>query len=496
MSEVVEIPKEEYRRLTESEALFRQIADSAPVLIWLSGKGVECTWYNSPWLQFRGRTMEEELGHGWSEGVHPEDLDNCMKLYLNSFGTRMPFSMEYRLKRYDGVYRWMLDHGVPRFSESGDFLGYIGTCVDVTDIREARREASKHLGELAAIVESSDDVIVSKDLNGIITSWNATATRVFGYSAEEMIGTSILRLIPENLHDDEKRILENIRAGRRVEHFETVRLTKAGELLDVSLTVSPVKDGHGTVIGASKVLRDISLRKRMEQSLLNAEKFAATGRMAATIAHEINNPLEAVMNLLYLLRPMITDAEGVKFLETAEGELIRVSHIAKQTLGYYREQTSVGPVSLAEIAQQVCTIYAPRCAAAGIRIDKRLEPVEKMMLRRGELVQVISNLLANSIYAMTAGGALTITVEDAGASVVLTVADNGVGISSENLPRVFEPFFTTRSTIGTGIGLFIAKQFVEGHGGSIAIESSVLPESHGTVVRVALPLKTHYENPA
>ena len=157
-------------------------------------------------------------------------------------------------------------------------------------------------------------MIVSKDLNGIITSWNDAATRVFGYSPDEMIGTSILKVIPEKLHSDEKTIIENIRAGRRIEHFETVRLAKDGRLIDVSLTVSPIKDEEGRVIEASKILRDVSSRKRMEQTLLQAEKIAATGRMAATIAHEVNNPLEAVMNLLYLLRAKITDDEGRDFL--------------------------------------------------------------------------------------------------------------------------------------------------------------------------------------
>jgi PAS domain S-box-containing protein len=134
-----------------------------------------------------------------------------------------------------------------------------------------------------------------------------------GYSAEEMVGISILKLMPENLHSDEKTIMENIRAGRRVEHFETVRRTKTGQLIDVSLSISPVRDEHGEVIGASKILRDVSMRRRLEQSLLQAEKIAATGRMAATIAHEINNPLEAVVNLLYLLRPMITDPVGINY---------------------------------------------------------------------------------------------------------------------------------------------------------------------------------------
>jgi signal transduction histidine kinase len=311
-----------------------------------------------------------------------------------------------------------------------------------------------------------------------------------------MIGSSILKLIPEHLHSDEKTIIENIKAGRRVEHFDTIRLTKDGRLLDVSLTISPIRDAEGRVIGASKILRDVSTRKRMEQSLLQAEKIAATGRMAATIAHEINNPLEAVVNLLYLLRPTVATAEGISYLASAESELARVSHIAKQTLGYYRENASASHASLCDIADQAMSIYEPRCIAAGITLKKSLESSRKIMLRRGEMMQVISNLIMNSIWGLPAGGILSISVCDTGLpsdGVVLTVADNGVGIAPEILPRVFEAFFTTRSTVGTGIGLFIAKQFVEGHGGTIAIASSIEPENHGTTVRVFLPLHTAYE---
>jgi PAS domain S-box-containing protein len=378
----------------------------------------------------------------------------------------------------------------------------LGTEHQRTEDRLVEREqlledSSKRLGQLAAIVESSDDVIVSKDLNGIITSWNAAATRLFGYSADEMIGMSILKLIPEDLHSDEKTIMENIRAGRRVEHFETVRRTKGGQLLDVSLTVSPIKDKHGRIIGASKILRDISTRKRLEQALLQAEKIAATGRMAATIAHEINNPLEAVMNLMYLLRPMIADPAGISYFQSVETELGRVSHIAKQTLGYYREHAAASKASIGDIVLNAITIYEPRCTATGIEIKKAINSSRKIMLCRGEMMQVVSNLLMNSIYAMPAGGVLSISVEDAVGSpdgIVLTVQDDGVGIAEADLPRVFEAFFTTRSTVGTGIGLFVAKQFVEGHGGKIEIESRQARENHGTTVRVFLPISTTYDD--
>jgi PAS domain S-box-containing protein len=358
-------------------------------------------------------------------------------------------------------------------------------------------DSSKHLGQLAAIVESSDDVILSKDLNGIITSWNAAATRLFGYSADEMIGTSILKLIPEDLHTDEKIILENIHAGRRIEHFETVRRTKSGQLLDVSLTISPIRDKQGRVIGASKILRDVSTRKRLEQALLQAEKIAATGRMAATIAHEINNPLEAVMNLMYLIRPMIADPAGISYFQSVETELGRVSHIAKQTLGYYREHAPASRASLAEIVHHAITIYEPRCTATGIEIKKAIDSSLKIVLRRGEMMQVVSNLIMNSIYAMQAGGVLSISVEDAAEpphGVVLTIHDDGVGIAEADLPRVFEAFFTTRSTVGTGIGLFVAKQFVGGHGGQIEVESRRDGKNHGTTVRVFLPISTMYDS--
>jgi PAS domain S-box-containing protein len=237
--------------------------------------------------------------------------------------------------------------------------------------------------------------------------------RVFGYSAEETIGSSILKIIPENLHSDEKVIIERLRAGLRVEPFETKRLTKDGQLLDVSLTVSPVRDENGQVAGASKILRDISARKRLEGSLLQTEKIAATGRMAATIAHEINNPLEAVVNLLYVLRPTISDPEGIKFIDSIESELGRVTHLARQTLGYHRESALPIDTSLAELVVQTISIYESRCKALSIEIRESFDSSRKIVLRRGEMTHVISNLISNSIYSMDAGGILSVSVKDA-----------------------------------------------------------------------------------
>jgi PAS domain S-box-containing protein len=490
------------RLLRESELRLKLATEVAQlgVFVWEIAEDQE-SWENDRMYEIFGRAREKGPAKGAEllrDFLHPDFRDAFRDALRKTLQQGELFRFEGLIYRTDKALRRIEINGNFQPDAAGSKGRILGTVRDVTEMRKTEAElgeSAKQLSELAAIVASSDDVILSKDLNGIITSWNDAATRVLGYKADEMIGTSILKLIPGHLHSDEKTIIENIRAGRRVEHFETVRLTKGGKLIDVSLTVSPVKDAQGRVIGASKILRDISTRRRMERSLLQAEKIAATGRMAATIAHEINNPLEAVVNLLFLLRPKITDEEGLHYLTTAESELGRVSHIAKQTLGYYREHAAASLASPSQIAQHAIAIYEPRCAAAGITIEKSLSSTRKLVLRRGEIMQVISNLMVNAIYAMPEGGVLSISVSDTttpAEGVAMSIADNGEGIAPDVLPRVFDAFFTTRETVGTGIGLFIAKNFIEGHSGQISIQSHTQPEKHGTTVRIFLPLHTAY----
>ena len=491
------------QRLRESEARIKLATEVAKlgVFVWDTIEDTS-SWENDRMYEIFGRTREQGPLSGEEflrDGIHPDSTDDFRQAFQSTVENGEPLHFEGSVYLADKSLRRIEINGYFQPGSGPSKARILGTVRDITEIREteeALRESSKHLAELAAIVDSSHDVILSKDLNGIVTSWNAAATRVLGYSAEEMIGQSILTLIPVHLHSDEPAIIENIRAGRRLENFDTVRVTKDGRLIDVSLTISPIRDMDGRVIGASKILRDISARKQLEQSLMQAEKIAATGRMAATIAHEINNPLASVVNLLYLLRPEINSAEGIRYLASAESELARVSHIAKQTLGYYRENGAASRTNLCDIVSQAIAIYEPRCIAAVITMKASLDSSRKVMLRRGEMMQVISNLIMNSIYAMSAGGILSISVSDVDSpseGVLLTVTDDGMGIAPEIMPRVFDAFFTTRSTVGTGIGLFISRQFVEGHDGIITLESNSEPESHGTTVRVFLPLHTAYE---
>jgi PAS domain S-box-containing protein len=345
---------------------------------------------------------------------------------------------------------------------------------------------------LAAIVDSADDAIISKDLNGIIKSWNQGARRMFGHTSEEIIGQPMLRLIPKDLHYEEDEILRKLRVGERIDHYETIRVRKNGELIEVSVTISPIINNEGTVIGASKIARDISDRKRMEKVLVQSEKLAATGRMAAVIAHEINNPLESLMNLIFLARQNCSESpKAQSFLLTAERELERVSHIARQTLGYYRDTGSPSEVYLHDLIQNVLTVYQSKVLANGISVDSSFNDLRKISVSEGEMLQVFSNVIANAIDAMRQGGKLTISVRSTmalgGDGIQTIIRDEGIGISQEHLERIFEPFFTTKGNLGTGIGLWVTKQLVERHGGQISVTSSTESGKSGTTVTMYIP---------
>lgn len=359
------------------------------------------------------------------------------------------------------------------------------------DISEKKKNDEARF-RLATIVDSADDAIISKDLNGIIKTWNEAAHKIFGYTADEMIGQSILRLIPEALHYEEDEILRKLRAGQRIEHYETRRRRKNGETIDVSVSISPIRDEIGAIIGASKIARDISDKKQLERLLLQAEKLAATGRMAAAIAHEINNPLEAVMNVIYLARKYSSkDPRVHDLLLTAEGELERVAHIARQTMGYYKDTGASTEIHIHDLLENVLTVYNPKMLSIGVAVDSRFDDLQKILVSKGEMLQVFSNVIANAIDAMPQGGVLGLSAQKVshaiGDGIQVVIHDNGIGIKQENLARLFEPFFSTKGDLGTGIGLWVASQLVERRGGQITIASSNAPKNSGTTVTVFLP---------
>ncbi|HJT00463.1 MAG TPA: PAS domain S-box protein [Terriglobales bacterium] len=421
--------------------------------------------------------------------VHADDIPDLLA-GLEHRRQGGDFEMEYRVVLSDGSTRWIYDRGKMVW-KNGKPHYLVGACSDVTTRK--REEISRF--RLAAIVESSDDAIVSKDLNGIVTSWNAAAERVFGYTAADMIGQSILKIIPPELHYDEVRILETLRRGERIHHFETVRLTKSGERLDVSLTISPVRDENGRIIGAAKIARDITQRKKTEEALRMSEKLATTGRLAATVAHEINNPLESVVNLVYLAKSQKGLSENVReYLHAAEEELDRVSQLTRQALGFYREKTAATTVRVGPIISQLRTVFSPKTTNKRIDLQMEVDQDPEIVAVPGELRQLFANLLSNSIEAVPVDGTIRVRVSLArefnhaartGARV--TIADSGPGIDSLHRSRIFEPFFTTKKEVGTGLGLWVSKGIVDRHGGTIRLRSRTTPGCSGTVFSIFLP---------
>ncbi|NLX08215.1 MAG: PAS domain S-box protein [Chloroflexi bacterium] len=250
-------------RLRESEERFRIMADTAPVLIWVMDADRNLTYFNKPWLEFTGRTLEEALNDDWTVSVHPNDREPYRTAFEAACDARERFTTEYRLRCADGEYRWLLDTGVPRFEPDGTFVGYIGSCIDITE----RKQAEETDQFLAAIVSNSDDGIIGKMLDGTVLSWNQGAEAIYGYTAEEMIGEWIGKVfLPEKRHELDE-IMGRIRDGLSVDRMETQRLRKDGRIIDISLTVSPIRNSRGEIIGASTIARDITERKRADEQL-------------------------------------------------------------------------------------------------------------------------------------------------------------------------------------------------------------------------------------
>lgn len=359
-----------------------------------------------------------------------------------------------------------------------------------------RTRIEQELSFLASMVESSDDAIIGKDLDGIITSWNKGAERLYGYTAAEVVGKPIAILSPPERPNEIPSIMEKLRRGERLDHFETERIARDGRRFAVSLTISPVCDESGTIIGASAIARDISSRKAAEEAVRRSEKLAVTGRLAATIAHEINNPLEAVTNLIYLAMAEVPpNSQACGYLQSADEELGRVAQIARQTLGFHRDAAGPSVVTVSRLLDDVLSLNERKLQGRRIMVDRRYEIAGSITAIPGEIRQVLANLVSNAIDAMPSGGKLRLHVYSScnwnGAprpGVRVTVADQGTGIPPAVRHRLFEAFFTTKQDVGTGLGLWISRGIMQKHGGNIHVRSCTRPPHNGTVFSLFFPV--------
>ena len=353
---------------------------------------------------------------------------------------------------------------------------------------------------LAAIVASSDDAIISKTLDGIITSWNEGAQRLFGYTADEVIGQSVLILIPDDRKNEEEMILARLRQGERVEHYETVRVTKDGQLLEISLTISPIRDDVGELVGASKVARDITPQKRAQRELQEAD--TRKNEFLALLAHELRNPLGPIRHAVKILRARAPSPEELQWatniidrqtehMTRLVDDLLDVSRITRGAIELRRERVDIADVLKAAVEASGASIERARHQLS-------VTPPPEPLYVEGDatrLTQIVTNLLDNAAKYTDPGGRIWLSAERDGDDVAIRVKDSGIGIAPDVLPRIFDMFTQAglsleRAQGGLGVGLALVERLVTLHGGTVTAFSGGLGKGSQFTIRLPV-LQAH-----
>jgi two-component system, LuxR family, sensor kinase FixL len=489
---LIEEQRDKAKALSESEARFRAMADNAPVLIWMSGTNKLCTFFNKGWLDFTGRTLEQELGNGWAEGAHRDDLDFWLTVHGRSFDARQEFAMEYRLRRHDGEYRWVLDNGAPRFEPDGTFLGYLGSCIDITERRRGEEGLEKQRAFLRQVIDTDPNFVFAKDREGRFTLANKAVADAYGTTVENLIGKS---------DADFNRNREEVEAFRRMdmEVLDTLkerfipeeRITDSdGKVHWLQTVKRPIIDQDGSANQILGAATDITWRKEAEAELqLNRRELAhvtrvsTMGELAASLAHELNQPLTAILSNAqaaqrFLAAPAVDLPELREILNDIVQDNRRAGEVIRRMRTLARkEEFDAAPLDLAAVIGEVILLVHSDAILHNVRVmlelDHGLPPVRGDKV---QLQQVMLNLLLNAFDALKDCPAderqVKVRAEwDSAFMVTVTVCDRGTGVSRDKLDTIFEPFYSTKEE-GLGMGLSISRSIVEAHGGRLWVENN------------------------
>src|SRR5881398_1054 len=497
VSRDITLRKHAEEELLESEARFRAMADTAPVMIWLSGPNKACTFFNKGWLDFTGRKLEQELGNGWADGVHREDFDRCHDIYGNSFDARQPFTMEYRLRRNDGEYRWVLDSGTPRFAHKGTILGYIVSCIDIT---ERKRGEEK----FRLVLDAAPNAMIMVDSAGVISFANARAETVFGYPLSELIGCHVETLIPERFRDRHPYYRNGFHSEPSSRAMGAGRdlfgRRKDGSEFPVEVRLNPIHTSQGFFVLASMI--DITARKQAElehqrqnMELARAGRVAVMGELAASLAHEVNNPVGAmVANASAGQRLIATGKVEIGELNDLLADIAADGRRAGEIVQSIRNMVRKGKerrslIEINDAIQDLLRIIHAEAVERDVTVVTEIDSDGcRVMADRVQLLQVLLNLTMNGFEAMSVirsdARRLTIRADrNENGEVCISVRDSGPGFPAGLVEQLFEPFFSTKAE-GTGMGLAIARSIIEAHGGTLAGENC---EDGGACFIVRLP---------
>jgi two-component system sensor histidine kinase VicK len=446
--------------------------------------GIVTSW-NAAAARIFGYSAEEMIGTPILK-LLPQELRNEEEEILAKIraGERIDHYETVRMRK-NGERVWVAITVSPLRDATGRIIGASKVARDISPQRDAHRTRAI----LAAIVDSSDDAIISKDLDGVVTSWNPAAARLYGFSAAEMVGQPMLRIIPEELAAEEANILAEIRAGNRIDHYETRRLTRDGREIEVSITVSPIRDAQGRVVGASKIARDISSQRDAQRK---------KDQFLAVLAHELRNPLAPVRNAISLFglpgttsdqreRARIMAERQVQHMARLLDDLLDVSRLANGRVELKKEDVELG-LLLAHAVEA----SRPLIEARGHRFRTREEGGPwKLHADPVRVTQILTNLLSNATKYTDPGGEIELATRREGNEAVVTVSDNGIGFDAAMRARLFTLFAqgedaASRAAGGLGIGLALVRDFAERHGGCVEAYSE--GPGRGSVFTLRLPL--------
>jgi PAS domain S-box-containing protein len=467
------------RSLEESERRFRTAADAAPIMIWMSGPDKLCTFLNRPWLEFTGRTLDQDLGNGWADSVHRDDAQECLKTYVEAFDARQPFVMEYRLRRHDGEYRWVCDTGRPRLDNRGSFVGYIGSCVDVTESRRKTEALVESESRLRAILDTAVEGIITIGERGVIESVNVAAERIFGYTAAEMIAQNVSMLMPHPFRDEHDQYLAGyhhthkpkiIGVGREVSGRR-----KDGSVFPIDLGVSEIALADRRVFTA--VVRDVTERKQAEQTAreLSGRLISAQEAERAHLARELHDDITQRLACLAIDAGRVVagwdGVEGSRTMREVRDGLVRLSEDV-HSLSYKLHPALLEDLGLADALKAECERFARQ---ESIPVEVKLEQFQTGVPRDAGLClfRVTQEALRNvARHAQAQSAAVSLRRLDGG--LQLAVTDSGVG---------FDP---VQNRQRASLGLASMRERVRLLDGELDVES--MP-GHGTSIVAWVPVK-------
>ncbi len=484
----------------ETEAQFRELMAHLQQVFWIKNAADDAVLYISPAYEtICGSTCQSLYDNFQSflEAVHPEDRERVGDAMARQRETG-GYEEEYRIVRPDGTIRWIWARSYPVRDGQGKVTRFAGIAEDITE----RKSLEQDRARLAAIVEYSEDAIVSMSVDCIIIGWNRGAERQYGYTAEEIIGCSLSVLFPPDHYHEYLEILKNVRKGQPVASCDTVRRRKDGTLIHTSVNIFPIEVRNREIVGASKISRDVTAIKKLEAQCIDAQKMEVVGQLAAGMAHDFNNLVSVILGCSDLMMGALdADAPMRKDVETIRQAAERAAGLTHKLLVFSRKERAT-PVVL-DINDVVGNLDTMLRQLINENIDLRMvrgEHVGRVRVDSGYLGQLLLNLVVNARDAMPNGGTLSVTTSNVtlddnyarahagvtpGNYVLLTVSDTGTGMTDEVRAHLFEPFFTTKPRgKGTGLGLATCDTIVKLYGGHIGVCSEL---GKGTTFKVYFP---------